>query len=51
MHLYTDVDECADGVSECDQNCHNNNGSYTCSCYVGFALNNDGLHCDGNLHV
>jgi fibulin 1/2 len=45
---YADVDECADGISECDQTCHNNIGSYTCSCDAGFTLNDDRLHCDGN---
>ena len=44
-----DVDECASGTSECDQICHNNIGSYTCSCEGGYTLNDDGLSCDGIL--
>ena len=46
--LHADVNECETGISECDQNCHNNIGSYTCSCDAGFTLKSDGLHCDGN---
>ena len=44
-----DIDECVDGVNKCDQICHNNNGSYSCLCDDGFALNDDGLHCDGKI--
>ena len=43
----TDIDECATQVDECEQNCHNNNGSYRCSCNAGYKLNDDGFHCDG----
>ena len=49
--IYVDVDECADGTNECDQNCHNNDGSYTCSCNAGFTLNNDELFCDGTISI
>ena len=48
VFVCTDIDECERGVSECDQGCHNNDGSYMCSCDDGFKLNNDGLYCDGN---
>ena len=44
-----DIDECAEQVDECDQNCHNNDASYSCSCNFGFTLNDDELHCDGNV--
>ena len=44
---YSDVDECASGVDECDQHCHNNIASYTCSCNDTYTLNPDGFHCDG----
>ena len=43
----TDIDECAEGTDRCAQNCHNNVGSYTCSCNVGFRLNSNGYGCDG----
>ena len=47
IYLIVDVDECTTGVDQCDQNCHNNVGSYTCSCNAGFTLNDDGFRCDG----
>ena len=46
-HCIIDVDECATRVDECDQNCQNNVGSYTCSCNLGYILNVDGFRCDG----
>ena len=45
-----DVDECATDMDNCQHNCHNNNGSYTCTCRTGYRLNSDGRHCDGK-HV
>jgi len=41
------VDECAQDVSKCDQNCSNTEGSYTCLCNIGYTLNEDGYTCDG----
>ena len=46
-----DLDECTEGVSECDQMCHNTIGSYTCSCNSSTTLNPDGLHCDGEYSI
>lgn len=46
-----DINECAEGTDRCAQNCHNNVGSYTCSCNVGFRLNTNGYGCDGNLRI
>ena len=50
-HLFflTDIDECASSESnECDTNaeCSNTEGSYTCSCRVGYT--GDGKSCSGN---
>ena len=42
----TDIDECAEGTDACEHHCHNNAGSYTCSCNSGFQLS-DGFHCQG----
>ena len=47
--LNVDINECAEGTDRCAQNCHNNVGSYTCSCNIGFRLNTNGYGCDGNL--
>ena len=41
-YSFTDIDECASDNGGCDQNCHNNVGSYTCSCDTGYAKN--GFH-------
>ena len=45
----SDINECAEGTDDCAQNCHNNVGSYTCSCNTGYRLNADGFGCDGNI--
>ena len=40
--LFTDVDECAEGITNCvpDANCTNTEGGYVCQC--GFGYNGDG---------
>ena len=43
---YVDINECAEGIDQCAHNCHNNIGSYTCSCNTGYRLNADGFRCD-----
>ena len=42
----TDIDECLNQIDSCEQNCHNINGSYTCSCDQGFLLQ-DEISCIG----
>ena len=43
-----DINECLnDTVNNCDQLCNNNAGSYTCSCMIGYALDDDGITCIG----
>ena len=46
-----DTDECVSGEHDCDQNCHNNDGSYTCTCEDGYTLSNDGKTCDGMCNI
>lgn len=46
----TDIDECANGDAECDHDCRNTLGGYTCSCEPGFRLVGQGTciftnHC------
>ena len=42
----TDKDECSLSWSNnCDQNCHNTNGSYDCSCRTGYILDSDNSSC------
>ena len=40
------MNEC-DENHGCDHTCANNNGSYTCTCDLGFALDSDGRNCSG----
>ena len=47
VYCYTDIDECAEGTDRCAQNCHNNIGSYTCSCSIGYRLNFNQRDCNG----
>ena len=52
FHLdHADIDECTEGTDRCDQNCHNNVGSYTCTCNSGYRLNANGYGCDGTLEI
>ena len=43
-HHHSDIDECSEGTSGCEQVCINNDGSYSCSCYAEYAL-------APNLHI
>lgn len=40
-----DLDECAQGTSQCSQLCLNTPGSFTCACQPGFQLDFDGRGC------
>ena len=46
-----DVDECDMGTDGCAQNCSNTNGSFVCSCGVGYVLADDDLDCRGNVSL
>ncbi len=46
----SDVDECTEGIDECDHNCHNTDGSYTCSCNGGYTLHSNGFTCIRKSH-
>ncbi len=39
--LLTDVDECLEGSSDCEQICTNTMGNYHCSCYPGYVIGQD----------
>ena len=48
MHnISIDVDECVEDTDGCDQICTDIDGSYTCSCEVGYDLAEDQHGCDG----
>ena len=43
-----DIDECTDpSLHRCVHSCINNDGGYTCSCDVGYILDEDEYGCDG----
>ena len=44
-----DIDECSMQVDECEHNCNNTLGSYTCSCDDGYSLDRNGLQCNGKV--
>ena len=43
----SDINECLTNNGSCQHNCHNSDGSYTCSCNDGYLLNSDGHTCEG----
>ena len=43
----TDVNECEESLADCDHLCHNSEGSYTCSCKEGYALDANERSCTG----
>lgn len=44
--VLVDINEC-DSAGSCSQTCINTDGSYTCGCYSGCELANDGFNCSG----
>ena len=48
--MTTDIDECAEGTDQCEQQCHNTVGSYNCNCTApGYLLHSDGRACDSKF--
>ena len=47
--LGLDINECAEGSHECQHICNNTPGSFHCSCFDGYQLNNDSTTCSGQL--
>ncbi len=48
--LFPDINECLLGMDMCDHDCHDTQGSYTCSCRQGYTLDSDGYSCIGMYH-
>ena len=46
-HYYTDINECSEGSSGCDQICRNEIGGYNCSCHIGYTLLANNQSCQG----
>ena len=51
MSQFPDIDECQTDGGGCTHDCTNTLGSFECSCPRGFSLDNDGLHCNGNISI
>lgn len=53
IHLVcmTDVDECAESLSDCDDICINMIGSYVCDCNPGSHLGSDQRSCEPSKSV
>ena len=47
----SDIDECADFISGCNQVCSNTEGSYECSCYTGYTLDVSLRTCIGTIII
>ena len=47
----SDVDECTTGTHNCDQQCTNTQGGFTCSCNTGYELLANGYECRGIIYL
>ena len=45
--MLVDINECAEGISNCAQLCTDTDGSYFCSCIAGYLLREDSQGCSG----
>lgn len=46
------MNECNSGVDECQDICSNTYGSFICSCFSGYRLNDtDNKACDGRIYA
>lgn len=45
----SDVNECAVENGGCQNICVNSEGSYRCECSQGYALQSDGMNCEGEF--
>ena len=52
LGIFADLNECAAGISVCEDVCINTEGSYRCDCSgLGFKLSWDLASCSGNILV
>ena len=47
LYHFTDIHECSEGISGCNQVCSNTIGSYYCTCFEGYYLGGDNHTCLG----
>ena len=50
LYWLTDINECSSGTHNCAHHCHNNAGSFTCSCNSGYRPSSNGCECNGRLN-
>ena len=50
LYLFLDIDECSLGTDDCDQECVNTEGNYTCQCFPNYRLIN-ATDCEGTNTV
>ena len=49
MSIPIDINECETDNGGCQQNCHNRDGSFYCSCNSGYIISVNHLDCDGKF--
>ena len=49
--LLSDINECDEGIDDCDHNCTNTEGSFDCSCMNGYKLDSDQSNCTGKYSI
>ena len=42
-----DVDECVESTDDCEHRCLNNDGSFSCTCHIGYRIDANGHTCNG----
>ena len=47
---FVDIQECRDGLHNCDHICIELDGDFECACHNGFTLESDNATCSG-LHI
>ena len=47
INFVTDINECVNNISGCNQYCNNTEGSYYCMCLDGYYVDDDGVTCLG----
>ena len=48
---FADINECTSNTDNCAQTCSNTVGGFTCGCFSGYRLNNDGRTCRGEYLI
>ena len=46
LSFHIDIDECAANNGECEHNCVNDIGNFSCNCDLGYELDNNGQACN-----